>query len=427
LKKAAAKKPLYSIARGKRPVTDFLTKTLVRKQDSREAFMARGILKLASALLAVSASVGAAQAGGFSRGTADTDILYEDGNFNIRAGATIVSPTRKFTANAGNPALIGTDYANTYVIPTMAIKLNVNDDLRCAGTFVNVYGGDATYVFPTGSGKKNETFTINEWGATCGYKFDLAKGRVWVLGGIFAEVFDYDRLNLTGLGPIALNLSGTDVGYRIGAAYEIPEIALRAQLMYRSGSSYGASGTLTGPAGILGLPNPPFPPATQVPIDALGIGDLPQSVELKLQSGIAPGWLAFGSVKWTDWSVLDTLDVRSTASGALLSQNQYFWKDGWTVSAGIGHAFNEKLSGAVQLTWDQGVKTGWDLSSDTWTLGVGGSYKDDAGGEFRLGLGATYIASAAETKYPNNPLQGFNTAVGAGMAYAVSASYKVKW
>ncbi len=129
----------------------------------------------------------------------------------------------------------------------------------------------------------------------------------------------------------------------------------------------------------------------------------------------------FGSVKWTDWSVTKQLIVNIPAI-ATTQTNDYFWKDGWTVSAGVGHAFTEKLSGAATLTWDQGVKTGYDLSSDTWTLGTGVSYKDDFGGELKLGGGLTYISAAAETKY--GPL---NTAVDSGWAYAIGGSYKTKW
>jgi long-chain fatty acid transport protein len=56
------------------------------------------------------AMMGGAQAGGFSRGSADTDIIFEPGNFNMRSSVTYVSPTRKFNKN-GNPRLIGTNYA----------------------------------------------------------------------------------------------------------------------------------------------------------------------------------------------------------------------------------------------------------------------------------------------------------------------------
>ena len=416
--------------------------------------MARGIFKIITAALAVTAAANAAQAGGFSRGTADTDLIYEDGNFNIRAGVTIVSPTRKYTIN-GVPALVGTNYTDTYVIPSAAIKLNVNDDLRCAGTFSQPYGGSTTFDVATVSKKLSENFTINEIGLSCGYKFDLSKGRVWVLGGIFQEIFDYSRVNQTPFGNANLTLDGTDIGFRIGAAYEIPEIALRAQLMYRTGSEYGADGGIELPtAAVVGgqaqalaqqalaaaavgnlvlagqLQAQALALQAQIPglvaagasstVPAIGAGKLPQSVELKLQSGIAPGWLAFGSVKWTDWSVTEQLIVTSPLG---VQTNDYFWKDGWTVSLGVGHAFNDKVSGAASLTWDQGVKTGYDLSSDTWTLGVGGSYKDDMGGEFRGGVGLTYITGATETLNA----AGENSAVKGGMAYAVSASYKVKW
>lgn len=383
--------------------------------------MARGIFKIITAALAVSAAVSAAHASGFSRGSADTDILFEEGNFNMRAGVTFVSPTRKFTSHQGNPGLVGTDYTDAYAIFSGAIKLDVTDDLRCAGTFSQPYGGSASFNAPTGTiaggpGKLTENFTINEFGLTCAYKFDLAKGRAWIIGGVYQEVFDYDRVNFrTAATRFHLRLAGTDTGFRVGAAYEIPEIALRAQLMYRASSSYGATGTFNIET-LTGTPVGSFA--------ATGTGNLPQSVELKLQSGVAPGWLVFGSVKWTDWSVTEQLLVNVPAL-ALTQPNNYFWSDGWTVSAGVGHAFNEKLSGAASITWDKSIKTGWDLSSSTWTLGVGGAYKDDLGGELRFGGGVTYLASAAETNY--TPATGGNSAVGSGWAWALGASYKTKW
>ena len=156
--------------------------------------MSQGIFRIAT--LALLATVGTANAGGFARGTADTEILYEEGNFNIRSGLTYVSPSRKFTKH-GNPALIGTDYTEAYVIPSAAVKLNVSDDFRCAGTFTNVFGGNARYAAPTLSGKLSEEFNINEWALTCGYKFDLSKGRLWLLGGVFLDAFDYNRANIT--------------------------------------------------------------------------------------------------------------------------------------------------------------------------------------------------------------------------------------
>lgn len=379
---------------------------------------------LIATLAATTFMTASAVAGGFSRGSADTDILYEDGTFNMRAGVTVVVPTRKFTRH-GNPALVGTDYADTYAVPSAAIKLDISQYFACAGTLAQPYGGATTYAAPTLSGKLDEDFTIYEFGATCAAKFNVGPGKLYLIGGIFQEQFDYDRTNFINplLPNATLELSGTDVGYRAGVGYAIPDIALKAELMYRSGTEYGADGTLFLANAALPTPIPGVPPTTIIPVAALGIGELPQSVELKLQSGVAPGWLVFGAVKWTDWSVTETLDVRSAASGALLSRNLYFWEDGWTVTAGVGHAFTDTISGAVSLTWDRGVGTGWDLSSDTWTLGAGGSFKDQYGGELRAGMGVSYLTSAEETQYA----AGTNSAVGSDWAVAFSGSYKVKW
>ena len=381
--------------------------------------MARYTTKLTA--LALLASVGIAHAGGFSRGAADTDILFEEGNFNLRTGVAFVSPTRKFTKGFAplGGTVVGTDSYESYAVPSAAVKLNITDDMRCTTTMTDVYGGSTAYAVPYGtSAKLSEKFTSTEFGLTCGYKFDLSKGRAWILGGLYYEDFSYDLVAVAG--AINTKLDATDTGFRVGAAYEIPEIALRAQLMYRSGTEYDATGTTTrrGPTGT-GLDGLPL--GVAVPV-ASGNGELPQSVEMKLQSGVAPGWLVTGSVKWTDWSVLETLDL--TIAPGVDRQNLYYWRDGWTVSVGVGHAFNEQLSGAVSLTWDRGVGTGFDLSSDTWTLGSGISFKDEFGGEVRFGGAITYLTSAEETQYSPAFL---NAAVDSGWAFAVGGSYKAKW
>ncbi len=386
---------------------------------------------LGTAVLSLAVS-GSAYAGGFARGTADTDLLYEAGNFNMRSSVTYVAPRREFTKNP-NPDLIGTTYTEDYLVPSAAIKLNLADNLRCVGTHVQNNGGSVRYDFPTASGKTVEDFTTYETAGTCGFSFDAGKGKLWLLGGGYFEQFDYHRENFYGpLGGAELNLDGRKLGYRLGVAYEIPEIALRAQAIYRSGTSYGASGMLNAPAGVLaaaltrqGVPddmNPflAYPGTTQVPLPAIGVGRLPQSIDLRFQTGIAPDWLAFGSVKWTDWSRTTTLDIRSE-NGTPITSDLFYWRDGWTVTGGVGHKFNEMVSGTASLTWDRGVSTGWDLLSDTYTVAFGASMKDALGGELRGGVGFTYISSAAETKYAENQ------AVKAGHAIAFNLGYNIKW
>ncbi len=350
---------------------------------------------MSTAFAATVAMATVAQAGGFARGTADTDVLYEDGNFVLRSGVSYVSPTQNLNIGTpGSPGPAGTaDITPDFVIPSFALKLQITDDMACAGTYTTPFGAHTDYSgtflgFDTDSlASVSQEFTAHEFGATCSYKFDMSKGRFYLLGGVFVQQLDFTQKVLGNAAPGGTGtfpLNDTGYGFRVGAAYEIPEIALRAQLMYRSAVDVSASGTFTSiaPGPVITNPN------------AVGSATFPQSLELKVQSGIAPGWLAFGSLKWTDWSVFDTLNYNATGAPSALVFN---WRDGWTVSGGIAHAFTEQLAGSVSLTWDRGVGTGFDLQgSDVWTVAVGGSYKPEKGVEFRAGLGVSFFEGAVQ-------------------------------
>lgn len=368
--------------------------------SSVEGRMSKSIKTIILGLTGATMLVTAATAGGFSRGTADTDILFEEGNFNMRAGVTVVSPTRKYTAVAPtNLNAVGTDYADTYAVPSASIKFNVTDSFRCAGTLTDVYGGSSTTPLPTSvttTAKLSEQFTVTEMAATCGYFAPVGKGNFFVLGGGFLEMFNYNLV--AGNGALRVNLTDSAAGYRVGFGYEIPEIALRAQLLYRSGTSISATGLANGV------------------LPAFGQGRTPQSMELRAQSGIAPGWLAFGSVKWTDWSVNTTLDLQVPLA-AVNSQNVYNWKDGWTYTFGIGHQFNDTFSGAVFASYDTNVGTGFDLSARTITLGSAVTAKGQFG-ELQLGGAVSFLGAASDVD---------GNAVGNGIAVAGTASYKIKF
>ena len=119
---------------------------------------------------------------------------------------------------------------------------------------------------------------------------------------------------------------------------------------------------------------------------------MPQSLELKAQSGIAPGWLAFGSVKWTDWSVVQdmalcvpgTQPVHHRAS-ARCSALTVLWKDTWTFTLGAAHQFSDQFSLAGSLTWDQGASQGFTSQTDVWAVDLTGVWTPNKNVEFRFG------------------------------------------
>jgi long-chain fatty acid transport protein len=271
------------------------------------------------------------------------------------------------------------------------------------------------------------------------------------LGGVFYQEIDGFKERL--VAPVPL-LTGTDAfgsgvgrldlrtdgwGWRIGAAYEIEEIAMRVSLVYNSEVKVD---DITGTLDLTQVPSAidPSNPLLGVVTPVFGSSQLPQSLEMKVQSGIAPGWLAFGSIKWVDWSVLQTVSFCPVGTEALgcsygaanfATSLDLLYRDGWTISGGVGHAFTDNLSGAVSLVWDRGTSTGLGIQSDTWTLNAGGSYTPTKNVEFRLG-GAVGIMTAGES---GTVTDSDGNVFGSEVAYtydndfigAVAGTLKVKW
>ncbi len=400
---------------------------------------------IGAALVASLAAVGAAQANGFARGTADTEILYENGDFDLRMGAAIVTPNRGYETINGVASTDG-DYTNTYAIPSMAYKFNFADNLRCAGTYTQPFGASVTYgpqAIAAGAaaslqGTRYSKFTMNEFGLTCGYNMEVGPGKLWILGGVFMEDIHYREAVSIADSPLAGPVRGTigtlDLkegyvpGYRIGAAYEIPDIALRIQGMYRSEVSHSLTGTFdavdaSNPANPVNL-GPENP-------NAVGAATFPQSFELKAQSGVAPGWLVFGSVKWTDWSVFDKLRYTALSPTA----KEFYFKDGWTYSLGVGHQFNDMISGSLSLTYDQGISTTEDVNGDIITLATGLQIKTAENAKLSFGAAVSHLEGgsvAAENPLCNKvtsscPGNSFAYTVDGDWVYTVGGQFVVNF
>ncbi len=360
---------------------------------------------LAAALLI--ASGGAAQAGGFARQSQDFDILFLDGT-QVKTDVTFVAPERKLkniqspAANyissltgglnpyTGKPFATETSESDSYFIPEASVKYDLTTDLACAAQYRQPFGAHTDVGVDTGIALNaiEQKISSYDLGLNCSYRFHAGPGYFRMLGGLSYEHLDgYQSQLLPAMAggiPLptriaTLDASGNSYGWRAGIAYEIPDIALRAQLVYQSEVRYSLDGTIDNLY--------PFPIAVGSDVT------MPQSVELKLQSGIAPGWLAFTSVKWTDWSIENAAVFSTTQPftygttvpvGHEITRLNLYYRDGWTITGGVAHQFNERFSGAGFLTWDRGVSTGLSSLTDTWLLGLTGIYAPASNVELRL-------------------------------------------
>ncbi|MGE7369180.1 OmpP1/FadL family transporter [Neorhizobium sp. NPDC001467] len=372
------------------------------------------IVLAAGGLLAVQAP---AFAGGLERGGYNIDLLFDPSSVAAEAATTFVAPDRELKNVVDDPGLVAappgprpggnlnglSDTANdseNYWTTRLGIKGGV-ENADCMFDYSQPWGAHLKPGRNWAGANQNIETKVNSrnYALTCSYRFDAGPGQLRLIGGAFyQEVYGFkERLvqDLTGLPPILtggrtgigrLDLEGDGWGWRAGVAYEIPEYALRASLVYNSEVK------LDDITGTLNLSQVPLPLPNGGVLPVYGSQAMPDSLELKLQSGIAPDWLAFGSVKWTDWSQLQRVTFSCNVPGAptlcgpgiVATSLDLGYRDGWTISGGIGHKFNEQWSGAVSLTWDRGTSQGYGTQTDTWTVGTGVSYTPTKNVEFRL-------------------------------------------
>lgn len=203
------------------------------------------------------------------------------------------------------------------------------------------------------------------------------------------------------------NASGArvgDWGAILGVAYEIPDIALRVALSWQSEITHNFRTSES----IAGLGVDTSSGETKV--------TLPQAIALDFQTGIAPGTLLFGQVKWVEWSKWEvrTPEYENATGGNVTS----FDNDRTTWKLGIGRAFTEDLSGFAQITYEAengDVVSRLSPRDGFLSLGVGGQYKMD---NMTLRGGIEY-AWLGEAEDASGVVFEDNTALGIGISLTV--------
>src|SRR5581483_11020812 len=249
-------------------------------------------------------------------------------------------------------------------------------------------------------------------------------GSLLFIGGVSYQRIDYELIQSLGGLPATTKVGDGSIGWRAGFGYEIPQYALRATLFYNSAIDYDMTGTGTLLAG----------GAYSGPV--FGAITMPQSVELKVQSGVAPGWLAFGSLKWTDWSVARNMPICIAGTpvcsqATAVSGLTLLWKDSWTATIGAAHQFSGQFSLAGSLTWDQGASQGFTSQTDTWTFGLTAIVEPNPRARFMLGgtLGVLTAGSESTATLADgspHPV-GYTASFGNDLVYSLSASASLRY
>jgi long-chain fatty acid transport protein len=370
------------------------------------------ILTTAAALATVATG---AQAGGVEKSTQSVAILFEQGSyaelsfghFSPDVSGSLGSTVGPFAA--GRPS---GDMAAGYNTFSLGYKTDLSDNLALAiildepiGAKVRYPGAFSASSYPLAATTADLTSTALT--ALLKYKFE---NNVSVYGGLrYQTVKGVVDIPFVGGFPAGagytLNTNyDSELGYVVGVAWEKPEIAARVALTYNSAITHNLESSES-----LG---------TTALVAGSFETEVPQSVNLEFQTGVAKDTLVFGSIRWVDWSafVIDP-PLYPAALGPLVS----YAKDRVTYNIGVGRRLNETWSVAATLGYEagDGERTGNLGPTDGMTsFGLAATYTMDA---VKITAGVRYVdIGDATTNPPLNARFTNNEGIGVGIRVGYS-------
>lgn len=304
-------------------------------------------------------------AGGLERMAPNTRALFEEGSYLEFSWAN-VEPELQGVGGLLEPGGLGTgDLLQNYNMFGFAVK----GDLTCRTSFALVvdepWGVDTLYPNVGTSAYSGTSATLDAvaMSGLLSYKFAprmtaYAGGRAQTISANVSFPFG----GAIGLGGSysAVAESDTGYGFMAGMAYEIEDIKLRVAATYYSEIETNHDSLET--VGAV---------ATQTRTELT----TPQSFNLEFQSGIAKDTLAFGSIRWVDWSSFAiSPPVFANTIGIPLVE---YTEDWTTYTLGVGRRINDSWALAVVFGYEP--STGQELT----TLGP-------VDGRFSYGIAPTY-------------------------------------
>ena len=372
------------------------------------------------AAAAVTLSAASAHAVGLDRSGQRIGILFETGNL-VELSFGFTDPHLSGNANAAFGGAPTGNVADSFAIASFGLKYDVSEELSLAlivdepyGTDV-LYGGDPAFTILGGTGATADSFAVT---ALARYKFNE---NFSVHGGlryqeISASVTTAGFAFNGGAGPgVQAGVNGYsgrfgsdgDLGYVIGASYEIPDIALRVSLTYNSETVHDLPTVETLRGAVIN-------PGSVTEVTA------PESVNLSFQSGVAKDTLVFGSIRYARYSDTDVSPAGFT--GVLTGNSLTDLEDGFDYEIGVGRRFNDKWSGSVTIGFstvgDDNLVSPLAPTNGSRFIAVGGRY--NVNDSFAVSGGIRYTALGSAFSAPGGTPVAFfdsNSAVSAGVRF----------
>lgn len=325
----------------------------------------------AAALIVTTTTV---SAGGLDRSGQPIAALFESGNY-AEIGFGLVQPSVSGTFTHPLAGELGSgNMAEDYSQLTFALKMDLNDRLSLALILDQPYGANIDYAdTDTGYPLAGTYADLRSQALTALLRYRISD-RFSVHGGIRSVGMDAD-LQVSSPGGVYAARFESDraLGYVVGAAYEIPDIALRAALTYSSATDFSNPTTILVAPGV-------WAPVADTEFT------MPQQIALDFQTGIAANTLLMAQIRWVDWT-------ETEISPALYPANPLvsYEEDRVTYTVGVGRRFSDAFSGAISVSYeeDQGLfVSNLSPTDGLVSIQIGGSYTVD---NVELSGGVRYI------------------------------------
>ena len=405
---------------------------------------------LTTAMILATVPMTGAFAAALDRSGQSISAFLQPGNY-FEAGISVLDPNvsgkvrNGYTPNAALPASsaglqntsVG-EMAGDYYFPSAALKLQVTDNFSFGLIYDQPFGAEAEYstgtqkttalpgpLAPLGNqgafhnGTEGTSVEVKSQSISMlfGYQptenFNFYAGPVYqtIKGDVQLRGLAYGG-NATFGGYNASIKETGDIGWLAGAAFQIPDIALKASVTYRSEIEHSVNVKESfNSAGLFAGLN--AAPSLNTDITT------PQSVNLDFQTGIMANTVAFANVRWVDWSSFSIqpykfgLASKNATVQAQTGKSEFdlvaYTDDQISATVGVGRKLNDQWAGNVSVGWDSGAGNPVTTLGPTegyWNVGLGAQFSPTpqtfiAGGVKYFWLGDAKAQSAAQFNTAN--------------------------
>ena len=322
-------------------------------------------------LIAISASVG--HAGGIEDTALSAGFMFEEGNYG---SVSIKSLSPSVKAKVGGASVTSGSLVGSVTSTNIKAKMDVLDSMSVGITYYRQagikldYQGNWTGIAPLPVAAVLPKVDLDVTALVALVKYDF-NDNISALAGIKNGTASDASVSIPVSSVTAAATGKSALSYIAGVAYQIPEIALRAELLYETSAAY-ALPTVFGP---YLAATPAFPGDAAGKVHA----STPDYINIYVQSGIAEDTLAYASARQANWKT-NQVSIQHIGTAALVGGKAKLsdFDDTTSYEIGVGRKFGDTWSSSIAYNWEGGsgatTSSMFTLSDGRQGLSVGVKY-----------------------------------------------------